>query len=388
MGADPVASGLHPGQSSGTVPESRDQGPDRGGGGRRLSLNTRRLRVTALTLEALQAWVDGDAERLRAETGVVFDVPVESPPLFGEDLPRFRDRMAETPHELGWWAWLVSRVEDGRAVGVCGLGGHPDGHGTAVLGYAVYPHEEGRGYATEAARAVMTWALGQPGVKRVRATVPSWNLASVAVARKLGMAEVAHEIHEGVGEVTIYEAGRRADPDAGANGWPELVHQALSEAGVTLVGYVPDSGHKRLIELCEADPAIRAVPLTSEEEGVGLSSGGWLGGARCTLLMQSSGVGTLMNALAMAKECRFPLVLLVTMRGEDGEANPWQVPMGRAAATLLGEMGVETVRVEEAAEVAPAVRDALVRTFEAEAMTAVLIAQRIVGVKRFEETSR
>lgn len=371
------------------MPEISPPGADGGGGGRpRLSLATERLRVTALTLEALQSWVDGDAARLRAETGVCFAEPVESPPLFGEDLPRFRDRMAETPDELGWWVWLVSRLEDGRAVGVCGLGGYPDGQGVAVLGYSVYPHEEGRGYATESSRVVMAWALDQPGVRRVRATVPAWNLASVAVARKLGMVEVGREHHAGVGEVSVYETMDRAQEDVASDGWPELVHQALSEAGVELVGYVPDAGHKRLIELCHADPGMRAVPLTSEEEGVGLSSGGWLGGVRSALLMQSSGVGNLMNALGMARECRFPLVMLVTMRGEDGETNPWQVPMGHSAAALLTEMGVETLRAATATEVAPAVRTAHSRAFGTEVMTAVLIAQQIVGVKRFEGAAR
>jgi RimJ/RimL family protein N-acetyltransferase len=171
----------------------------------RLELETERLRVTALNLEALQAWLDADEVRLTNATGAAFDVPVSTPPLFGEDLPEFRDRMAETPDELGWWVWLVSVRADTRAVGVCGLGGRPGNDGSVVLGYSVYPADEGRGYATEAAGALVRWALTQPGVKRVRATVPTWNLGSVAVARKLGMTEVRHEVHPEVGEVAIYE---------------------------------------------------------------------------------------------------------------------------------------------------------------------------------------
>src|SRR5688572_32959619 len=107
--------------------------------------------------------------------------------------------------------------------------------------------------------------------------------------------------------------------------WPEAIHKELSGAGVRIVGYVPDAGHKRLIELCHAERNIRAVVLSTEEQGIGLAPGAWLGGQRSALLMQSSGVGNVINALGMVRECRFPLVTLVTMRGEQGEFNPWQV---------------------------------------------------------------
>ena len=167
--------------------------------------------------------------------------------------------------------------------------------------------------------------------------------------------------------------------------WPRQIHEAFLAAGVSQVAYVPDAGHKRLIELCHEDPRLRAIPLTSEEEGVGVSAGATLGGARCALLMQSSGVGNLMNALGMARECRFPLVLLVTMRGEEGETNPWQVPVGSAADTLLTAMGVGVHRAETASDVLSTVTGALERAFRDGAMTAVLIAQRVIGVKHFVE---
>lgn len=175
-----------------------------------LVLETERLRLQALTLDALQAWVDGDAGGLRRATGVLFDEPLASPPLFGEDLPRFRDRMAETPDELGWWVWLVSRRNDHRAVGVCGLGGRPGLEGAAVLGYSVYPHLTGRGYATEASRALLAWVLRQPETVLVRATVPVGNAPSVAVARKLGMVQVGVEQHPDVGLVAVFEVSEVA----------------------------------------------------------------------------------------------------------------------------------------------------------------------------------
>ncbi len=167
--------------------------------------------------------------------------------------------------------------------------------------------------------------------------------------------------------------------------WPEAIHKELSGAGVRVVGYVPDAGHKRLIELCHADRNMRAVVLSTEEEGIGLAAGAWLGGQRSALLMQSSGVGNVINVLGMVRECRFPLVTLVTMRGEQGEFNPWQVPMGQAVRPVLEAMGTVVQYAENADEVAPIVIAALRLAYNSYASVAVLISQRLIGIKSFQE---
>jgi sulfopyruvate decarboxylase alpha subunit len=167
--------------------------------------------------------------------------------------------------------------------------------------------------------------------------------------------------------------------------WPTQIHQALTKAGVTLVGYVPDAGHKQLIELCQGDAAMKAIPLTTEEEGVGLSMGAWLGGAKCVVLLQSSGIGNLVNALGSVMECRFPLLLLTTMRGEEGEFNPWQTPMGAATPAVLEAMGVRVRRVDDPYRVSEAVTSALDETFGDETAVALLISQSLVGIKSFKE---
>jgi sulfopyruvate decarboxylase alpha subunit len=172
---------------------------------------------------------------------------------------------------------------------------------------------------------------------------------------------------------------------AEAEHWSTGVHERLRAHRFAQVAYVPDAGHKRLIELCRADASMRAVALTTEEEGVGLAAGAWLGGARAALLMQSSGVGNIVNALAMTRECRFPLVMLVTMRGEYGEFNPWQVPMGQAVPAVLAQMGVLVRHVEDGGEL-PGVVDACIRlAYSSYAAVAVLVGQRLVGIKTFQE---
>ena len=128
-----------------------------------------------------------------------------------------------------------------------------------------------------------------------------------------------------------------------------------------------------------------AIPLTTEEEGIGLAVGAWLGGERCALLMQSSGVGNVINALGTIKECRVPLPMLITMRGEYGEFNPWQVPMGQATPAVLEAMGVVVQPVREAAGVPAAVDAALRLAYNSYVATAALISQKLLGIKSFQE---
>ena len=166
--------------------------------------------------------------------------------------------------------------------------------------------------------------------------------------------------------------------------WPDALHRILAEAGVRQVGYVPDSGHARLIELVRADRRMRAVPLTTEEEGVALATGAWLGGERSVLLMQSSGAGNCINMLGMANECRVPLLALVTMRGQWGEFNPWQVPMSQATIPSLEAIGVIVRPVDQASEIGETVAAATRLAFSTCRMVAVLISQRIIGAKEFK----
>ncbi|MBT5049414.1 MAG: phosphonopyruvate decarboxylase [Rhodospirillaceae bacterium] len=168
---------------------------------------------------------------------------------------------------------------------------------------------------------------------------------------------------------------------AGKLDWPSDVFRVLKESDVRQIAYVPDAGHTDLIKKCIADNVVRAVPLTAEQEGVAVLAGAWLGGEAGALLMQSSGVGNIINMLGMTNECRFPLLMLVTMRGEWGEFNPWQVPMGQATEKALQAAGVICHRVDNPAEIAETVEAAAKLAFQGGRMVAVLIGQRVVGFK-------
>jgi sulfopyruvate decarboxylase TPP-binding subunit len=163
--------------------------------------------------------------------------------------------------------------------------------------------------------------------------------------------------------------------------WPDAMFSALVEADIGTVAYVPDAGHTRVIDMAHSADGITAVPLTTEEEGIGYLAGAWLGGVRGVLLMQSSGVGNCINTLALPVQARFPLLMLVTMRGEWAELNPWQNPAGGAAEASLKLMGVRTWRADYPEDVEPLVRGALAMTFAGDMSCAVLLGQRLIGSK-------
>ena len=165
--------------------------------------------------------------------------------------------------------------------------------------------------------------------------------------------------------------------------WAEDVHKVLVSAGVRQVAYVPDMGLKRLIELCRADEAMTAVSLTTEEEGLGVLCGAWMGGERGVLMMQSSGVGNCLNMLSLTRACEIPLLMIVTMRGQHQEFNPWQNPMGQNAKGFLETAGVSARMIEDAAEVAPAVADAVGPVFGANARIAIMVHQKVMPTKTF-----
>jgi sulfopyruvate decarboxylase alpha subunit len=166
-------------------------------------------------------------------------------------------------------------------------------------------------------------------------------------------------------------------------GWQHDLYDLLRRHNITQFSYVPDAGHSILIDRSLADPEVRSIPLTTEEEGVALIAGADLGGARGVLLMQSSGVGNCINMLSLIKGGRFPFLTLVSMRGDFGEGNPWQFAMGQATQPVLEAMDVICLRAERPDDVIPTVSAALTMVFKSSKAVAVLLTQKLIGAKPF-----
>jgi sulfopyruvate decarboxylase alpha subunit len=174
-----------------------------------------------------------------------------------------------------------------------------------------------------------------------------------------------------------------ADKDQAVRPWQRDIYAAFKAANIRHVSYVPDAGHRGLIDLCADDPDMGTTILTTEEEGIGLAVGLMLGGRRSALLMQSSGVGNCLNHFTLAENCRLPLLLLVTMRGEFAEFIPWQIPMGKRAGAALGLMGFDVFRAEDPATVGDICAGAIDQAFYSNRCVAVLLAQRLIGRKNW-----
>ena len=165
--------------------------------------------------------------------------------------------------------------------------------------------------------------------------------------------------------------------------WQDQVYDLLRQHKVTQFAYVPDAGHRILIDRSLADPDVHSVALTTEEEGVALLAGADLGGARGVLLMQSSGVGNCINMFSIIKNCGFPCFVLVTMRGEFGEFNPWQVPMGSITEDVLKLCGFMTYRADAPEDVEDLVAAGCDMAFDGNLAVAILLGQRLIGRKQW-----
>ena len=165
--------------------------------------------------------------------------------------------------------------------------------------------------------------------------------------------------------------------------WQINLFEKLKIENIAIFSYVPDAGHKILIENAINDNSITAIPLTSEQEGIGIAAGSYLGGSKAVLLMQSSGVGNCINQLSLIKHGQFPFLTIVTMRGEFGEGNPWQYAMGEAVIPSLNSMAVHCMKIENEDEIETNIQAALTMVFKGERSVAVLLSQKLIGAKPF-----
>ena len=119
------------------------------------------------------------------------------------------------------------------------------------------------------------------------------------------------------------------------------VYQGMKCTGINFATSVPCVNLQELLALVSGDPNIIHVPVTREEEGVGICAGAWMGGRRPALLMQNSGLGNSINALASLDMLYgIPLLMIISHRGSKGESIVGQVPMGRLTAPLLDAMAI------------------------------------------------
>lgn len=127
----------------------------------------------------------------------------------------------------------------------------------------------------------------------------------------------------------------------------EAIYDGLKDAGIDFIVSVPCVNLSRLLNMIDDDPEITHIPVTREEEGIGICAGAYLGGKRTAILMQNSGLGNSINALKSLMELyEFPLIMVMSHRGTEGESIVGQVPMGESTPRILEAMDFKFFKPE------------------------------------------
>jgi sulfopyruvate decarboxylase subunit alpha len=163
--------------------------------------------------------------------------------------------------------------------------------------------------------------------------------------------------------------------------WAAGVCQGVYAGGIRDVVYVPDNPLSHVLrELGVRYPDVRLVLATREEEAFGIAAGLYLGGRRPAVLCQSSGLGNSLNALgSLLIPYQIPVLAIVSMRGDVGEWNAAQVPLGRAARTILDAVGMPHATVDSPESAAETVTLAASTAFATRVPGAYLLARRVTS---------
>jgi len=168
------------------------------------ALVTDRLRLVPVTLDAIEAVLDHDKARAEAVVGATFPDAWPNDDLVALGFPYSRAALRADPEIRLWGDSLVLLRDEPRVVGSVVFHGHP-ANGIAEVAYSVEESSRCRGYAIEATRACVEWALAQAGIAAVQATTFPWHFASLGVIKRLGMVHVGTRDHDTLGELLVFE---------------------------------------------------------------------------------------------------------------------------------------------------------------------------------------
>lgn len=171
------------------------------------ALVTDRLRLVPITLDGILAVLDNDKPRAEAIVGAAFPASWPSEELLVSGFPYSRDAIKAAPDTRLWGDSLILLKDEPRVIGSVVFHGHP-ADGVAEVGYSIEESHRSNGYAIEATRACVEWALAQSGIEAVQATTFEWHLASLGVIRGIGMQQVAVRDHDTLGSLLVFERRR------------------------------------------------------------------------------------------------------------------------------------------------------------------------------------
>jgi sulfopyruvate decarboxylase alpha subunit len=167
--------------------------------------------------------------------------------------------------------------------------------------------------------------------------------------------------------------------------WHDIVLATLKSNNVKLVVYVPDKVFTPLIKALHADPFFTTFAATREEEAIGIVTGAWMGGLRGAVLMQTSGFGTIPNALAsLVVPSQIPALIFVSERGTLGEFNLGQAMVCKTMRPVLDSLGVEYHTVTRQDELAFIIDRSIKQAVATQAPVTFILSPLLTGGKVFE----
>jgi sulfopyruvate decarboxylase alpha subunit len=175
------------------------------------------------------------------------------------------------------------------------------------------------------------------------------------------------------------------ESQARATTWHDIVLATLKANDVRLVVYVPDRVFTPLIKGIHADPFFTAFAATREEEALGIITGAWMGGLRGAVLMQTSGFGTIPNALAsLVVPCQIPALIFVSERGTLGEFNLGQALVCKTMRPVLNSLAVENITITRQDELAFTIDRSIKQAVATQAPVTFILSPLLTGGKVFE----
>ncbi len=137
----------------------------------------------------------------------------------------------------------------------------------------------------------------------------------------------------------------------------QVIYDSIKACGIRLISALPETWLVHLIRMADEDPEMTLVRLAKEDEGVGISAGAHLAGAKSAMLMQNHGFLASINAIvSLAYLYKIPLLMLISYRGEFGERDPWQTEGGGATEPLLQALRIPYQRLDDPGRVGQQIR--------------------------------
>ena len=161
----------------------------------------------------------------------------------------------------------------------------------------------------------------------------------------------------------------------------QKLYEIIKDFGIDLVLSVPCILLKDILDLINERKEVLHIPVTREEEGVGIAAGAYIGGKKPAILIQNSGLGNSINAIKSLLELyNIPIIFIMSHRGGKGEKILAQIPMGKITDKLLDVIGIKTWSIKSSKEITK-LKEAIIYSQEHKCSVGILLQKSLWSEK-------